>query len=436
MVLAISAMLLLGLLAIPASAGSDWIQFQNGSDKNGVTSEAGPTTATSTWETYLGAGGWMGVDTVPVKKGDYTYTIVADGDLHKVSDSGYEVTTGNWPVELQSGGNAFQNSVAAANESAIFVITTGYGSAPTLYAIDVDNGNILWSDTVGTSAYQCSCPILYDKESDGDEMLYFGITRMGGGDPTNYTDDGTYYCYNAKTGSEVWNRTTLDNKGYYWAGACSVGNYIVYGNDAGNVTLALKSDGTPVGSYNISDEFGDNSEIRSTCVYYKDASNNRIYFTAKSGTCYYVGLDYNPRTQVYSFNPSVNASNANLSYSTSTPAIDITDGVVYVCAGTFSGGGGLYALSAGDLTEKWNHSGGGAQSSPVVSKDLVNNKNVIYYTTNEAQGTFFAIRDDGNACYELFNYTPTNDNYILQGVAVSGGKAFFGNDDGYLIGVY
>ncbi|WP_135609487.1 PQQ-binding-like beta-propeller repeat protein [Methanococcoides sp. AM1] len=426
--LVISAMMLVGLLAIPASADTDWAQFQGDSDKNAFTAEDGPTSVSTSWETYIGGGGWMGVDSTPIVVGNYVYAMSSNGNLSKVSDTGTAVTSGNWPVDLA--GSGFQNSVAATNGSAIFVVTTGYSSAtPTLYAIDADDGSTLWDETIGTSDYQCSCPILYD-----NGKLYFGTVKMSNLDATNDSDDGTYYCYD-EDGTLEWSTSTTDNKGYYWAGACSVGNYIVYGNDAGNVTLVEKADGDVADSFDISTVFSDNAEIRSTCVF--DSTNKRIYFTSKSGYCYFVGLDYNQFTQVYSFDTTDTASSSSMSYSTSTPAIDIGGDVVYVCAGSFSSGG-LFALNADDLSENWQHGSDGAQSSPVVSEDLDSTKNVVYYTTNVAQGTCYAVRDDGsgsNDYTQKFAYTPTNDNYILQGVAISGSQVFFGNDDGYLIGL-
>ncbi|WP_135606010.1 PQQ-binding-like beta-propeller repeat protein [Methanococcoides sp. NM1] len=420
LVLAISTMMVLGLLAIPASADANWTQFQGSTDKNAFTVEDGSTSDSTNWETYLGGGGWMGIDSVPIVVGDYVYAIASNGDLYKVSDTGTKVTSGSWPVSLA--GNGFQNSVPATNGSAIFVITTGYGNTPTLYAIDADDGDTLWSTTVGTSDYQCSSPILYD-----DDKLYFGTVRMSNLDATNDSDDGTYYCYD-EDGTQDWSTTTTDGEGYYWAGACSVGNYIVYGNDAGNVTLVEKADGDVADSFDISSVFSDNSEIRSTCVYYDNGTDERIYFTAKSGSCYYVGLDESGG--VYSFDTSDKDSNTGLSYSTSTPAIDIGEGVVYVCAS-----GGLYALDADDLSQNWKHGSDAAQSSPVISDDLDSGDNVVYYTTNVAAGTCYGVKDNGASYTEKFDYTPTNDNYILQGVAISGGQVFFGNDDGYLIGL-
>ena len=415
LVVAISTMLLFGLFVVPASAGSDWLQFQGGADKNACTDEAGPLSVSSSWETYLGAGGWMGVDSVPLVVDDSVYAKSYNNYLKKLNSGG--TITGSY----LSGGGGLQNAVSASNGSVIFDLCTGYmNQYPKIKTID-SAGNVIWTATLGDSvSYQCSCPILYD-----DGYLYVGNTRMSGGDSTNFTDDGSYYCFD-ENGNEIWSTPSSDNEGYYWAGACSVGDYIVYGNDAGNVTLVEKADGDVVDYFDISDVFSDDYQIRSTCVYYNDGTDERIYFTSKGGI-YYVGLTNSGGT--YSFDTSSTGSNTGIGYSTSTPAIDIDEGVVYVC-----GSSGLKALDVDDLTTKWTHAGGASQASPVISDDLDNGNNVIYYVAG-LDSICYGVRDNGNTCTELFDYTPTNDNYGLQGVAISGGMIFYGNDDGYVIGI-
>jgi outer membrane protein assembly factor BamB len=416
LVVAITTMLLFGLLVVPASAGSDWLQFQGGADKNACTDEDGPLSVSSSWETHLYGGGWMGMDSVPLVVDDYVYAKSYNPSLYRFSLAGSKTTVNS------TGGGGLQNAVSASNGSVIFDLSTGYmNQFPTIKAIDLSTDNVIWTATFGDSvSYQCSCPILYD-----DGYLYVGNTRMSGGDSTNLTDDGSYYCFD-ENGNEIWSTPSSDNVGYYWAGACSVGEYIVYGNDAGNVTLVEKADGDVVDSFDISDVFSDDNQIRSTCVYYDDGTDERIYFTSKGGI-YYVGLTNNGGT--YSFDTSSTGSNTGISSSTSTPAIDIDEGVVYVC-----GTSGLYALDADDLTTTWTHAGGASKASPVISDDLDDGDNVIYYVTG-LDSICYGVRDDGNSYTELFDYPPTNDNYGLQGVAISGGMIFYGNDDGYLFGI-
>ena len=422
LILAISTMLLLGLLASPAIAG-DWTQFRNSTDKNAFTEEDGPTSNSTVWESYTWSNNdnWMGIDTVPLVVGDYVYTKAADGRMYKHSRAGVKIAD----TAMTTGyGSGFQNSVDATDGDFIYDITSGYMFVwPSLNCYNLSDDSVEWSDVHFTSSSydQCSCPLLYD-----DGYLYTGTVRMAGDDPLNETDDGSYFCF-YPNGTTKWETTTTDEAGYYWAGACSVGDCICYGNDAGNVTLVEKETGNVVDYFDVTDH-----KIRSTCVYYNNDGTERIYFSTagdNAGRLYYVGLINNGGT--YSFNDSDYDYTSSISRSTSTPAIDIEEGIVYV-----GGGHNLHAIYADNLTTRWTFNGGSAQSSPVISNDMVDGKNVIYFTVNAESGTCYAIKDNGHNNYSVeMLYSSDNTYYSLQGPTISEGQAFYGSDKGYLVGI-
>ena len=71
--------------------------------------------------------------------------------------------------------------------------------------------------------------------------------------------------------------------------------------------------------------------------------------------------------------------------------------------------------------------GYGSEASPALS--LQNGDPYIYITTDTANGAAYCFDKDGNAMWE---YVADYPEYILQGVAISDGRVFFGNDAGYL----
>ena len=435
LILAISTMLLLGLLASPAIAG-DWTQFRNSTDKNAFTEEDGPTSNSTVWESYTWSNSYntMGINTVPLVVGDYVYTKAADGHMYKHSRAGVEIDD---TVMTTGYGSGYQNSVDATDGDYIYDITTGIMFVwPSLNCYDLSDDSVEWSDVHFTSSQydQCSCPLLYD-----DGYLYTGTINLYNPDPSDATDDGSYYCLYACNGSVKWETSTTDNAGYHWAGACSVGDYICYGNNAGNVTLVEKETGDVVDYFDVTDQ-----SIRSTCVYYNDGTDERIYFSTvgnnMTGQLYWVGLINNSGTYSFNYSNYESTSIGRCLSSASTPAIDVEEGVVYV-----GGSQCLHAMYADNLTTKWNHNRGCVMSSPVISDNMYDGKNVIYYTTI---GTCYAILDEGSNCSVLFAHTPENsdsgvniqipyviDNYICQGVAISDGQVFFGNCKGYLVGI-
>lgn len=108
---------------------------------------------------------------------------------------------------------------------------------------------------------------------------------------TNST--GVYYCLNATTGKVVWTRTSDTGKGYYWTGACVIGDYLVYGDRASVVTSVYKNNGTAIDAINITTSakipFNKSNAggIRSSVAY----SEGFCYFTSEGGYVWAIGFN-------------------------------------------------------------------------------------------------------------------------------------------------
>jgi outer membrane protein assembly factor BamB len=271
--------------------------------------------------------------------------------------------------------------------------------------------------------FQLNTPITY-----ADGKIYIGNWKGG----TEHTEDnGTYYCIDASDVTNlIWSRTAPYCTGYYWAGAAIVGDYIIYGDDRANVTCLYKDNGTFVDYVNVSEApFNINNpveEIRSSIVW--NESTGRIYFTGKkpspvSGHAYAVG--FNPNTGHFN---TADYWVTDIGYSTSTPAV--YDGRVYVCIGGMYGGSGLRCLNEADGSIRYNISKGASQASPAVS--ICNGNVYIYFTTNVDNGSAYCVEDTGSALVDVWEWNPPapDDQYILQGMAISDGFVYFGTDYG------
>ena len=243
-------------------------------------------------------------------------------------------------------------------------------------------------------------------------------------------------------------RVCPSGKGYYWAGAAVIGNYLVYGDDNDNLT-SVEWNNVTIGAVWTADELNLSSlpgadtnarHIRSSIAWNAtNATYGHIFFTDRragsSGSSFLWKIGFNKSTG--KFQRSDNQSR-NIKYSTSTPAI--YKGRVYVGGGNFSTGVSiLLCANESDInhTAFWEFTPNGAvQSSPALS--IQGSDVYIYFTTNANNGTVYCLKGGGSSCEEKWKYTTEeargSRGYILQGVAISDGWVYFGNDGGYLYG--
>jgi outer membrane protein assembly factor BamB len=264
-----------------------------------------------------------------------------------------------------------------------------------------------------------------------DGRIYVGNWKGG----TEHTvDNGTYYCIDASDVTNlIWSRTAPYCTGYYWAGAAIVGNYIIYGDDRANVTCLYKDNGTFVDYVNVSEApFNINDpveEIRSSIMW--NESTGRIYFTGKkpspiSGHAYAVG--FNPSTGHFD---TTDYWVRGIGYSTSTPVV--YDGPygrrVYACTGGMYGsGGGIRCLDESNGNELHNASPDASQSSPAIS--IIDGDVYAYFTTNVDNGSAYCYKDTENSW--VLMWPEPDDQFILQGMAISDGMIYFGTDGSYV----
>ncbi len=389
----------------PAAMASDWQQFQHDVMNSGVTGDSGPVNPELAWRKYTQTGNFYGIDTTPIVVGDYVY-VIATSKLFKFNKSNGEEV---WNVTIDST-PYFQLSVPAYGNNTIFVANS-HGE---LYAINASTGSNRWSPVTVCDG-QLNTPVVYYKSGDETQgRIFFG----------DWNGPKKYYCYR-EDGTECWNRTSTSGGGYYWAGAAVIGDYLVYGDDAGNLTSVYWCNGTTADEINVSEVFGvDVREIRSSVTW--NDNYGRIYFASKGGYCYAIGFD----KSTGEFN-TTNKWRHYIGYSTSTPAV--YDGRVYVGQGGFGNVGKLYCLDESDGSEIWSFTpNGGVQSSPVISTA----NGTLYFTTNCEDGRVYCLYLNGTEAWHFENYeNGTSGGYTLQGVALSDGMVFFGNDGGYLYAI-
>jgi outer membrane protein assembly factor BamB len=396
---------------------SDWSTFQGDNHHTGVTSEKAPISSTTLeWSAFSSSSGMAGFDVTP---------IVADNTLYTIDNKGtviaYNASTGSilWQRSdlVLNSGMGFQLSTPTYNDGVLYVsLIMGSGKGVGVFALSASEGQTIWSIPQLVGGYsQPNTPLVYD-----EGRLYLGNWLSS-------STPGMYFCINAATGTMMWQRECSSAASYYWAGAAVIGDYLVYGDEAGNLTSVNKQTGTTGQEISVSDIFGiPSGKIRSTVSYSDDSG--LVLFTIQSGFCCAIGFD--PSTGTFD---AQNKWSASIGFSTSTPAI--YGGKVYVGTGEFtpSRGSNILCLDENSGSVLWNFTAdGGVQSSPVISTyyDDGDGEVYIYFTTNLLAGSVYCLNGDGSV---MWKYTPQEEQqqYLLQGVAIYDGTVYFGNDAGY-----
>ena len=416
------AMLLFVIMAVllPATcfaSGTDWTQFQNDLCNSGMTTNPCPlTTPVVGWKQQVGNTTMAGID---------VETLVAGGNVYALDAMGmawaFDAQTGAqvWATQLSCTGTKFQLATPAYDSGKLYMATNdGH-----VYALDATSGSVLWDQamTLASPKSQLNTPV---KCAGG--KIYVGAWNH------DAKSDEYYYCLDAATGnpgigSQYQMPNTASPGGYYWAGACFVDKYMIFGSDSSVVTCLDQDTGALLDSVDLKQIVPGAKEIRSSVSC--DSANNLIFLTdqaTQSGCCWAFGLD--PATG--KLTPKWHTQ---LGFSTSTPAV--YNGRVYVGTGIYSLRGGVYCLdeSTGSVIWKYIATGQGAasvpgvQASPVIS--VRNGAPYIYFPTIWEHSSVICLNQNGNQVWEFQDKDCT---YILQGVAAAGGWLYFGNDGGWL----
>lgn len=423
-------------LTVSVASATDWPQFQKDEISIGWTTDCAPIydPPTLAWSYYTGVGGHAGVDVVPIVGDGQVFVLNAHGKLFAFNPT---TGTNNWDYQCSPYGGGFELSTPAYCDEIVYVATSagdenaGYCRVTALNA----NGTLReYKDLKTEHGYQLNTPVT----CDGDR-IYVGDWN-GSADDTN--GSGTYWCLDADDVTHVlWNYTPdRVEDGYYWAGAAIIGNYVVFGDDTTNVTCLNKNTGAFVDYINIVEQCGIpvDEMIRSSIVW--NGEHGRIYFSTRStnspATGHVYAVAFNSATGDLGGDAAMGGGscewNYSIGYSTSTPVV--YNGRVYVGAGGMWGGGyGVTCLNEADGTWRYDThdtvpTPGIVQSSPVIS--VWNGHIYVYFTTNTGPGIAYCFEDTGSALAKQWGYSASN--HVLQGMAISSGMVYFGDDDGYV----
>jgi len=419
--LLISAIFVIAVTSSIATA-TDWQQFQKDKVHTGWTTDNAPVSEPKlAWYKPTSGTGMGGIDVTPIVGDGAVYVLDYQGVLWS-----FDAKTGteNWHSDLTEGSGTFELSVPAYHNEIVYAAVSsgseGQG-AGRVCAVYANNGSIRECCYYGLDTFQLNTPITY-----ADGKIYIGNWKGG----AHHTEDnGTYYCIDAaNVTNEIWNRTAPYVTGYYWAGAAIIGNYVVYGDDRANVTCLNKDTGAFVDYINVSEVCGVTpvEEIRSSVTW--NESTGRIYFMGKKSS------PLSGHAYAVSFNPvsgdlgGTCEWSTDIGYSTSTPTV--YNGKVYVCIGGMYEDSGVRCMYDVNGTVRDSIDKGASQASPAVS--VVDGHVYIYFTTNVNNGSAYCIEDTGTALVERWEWNPPepDNQYILQGMAISDGMVYFGTDYG------
>lgn len=235
---------------------------------------------------------------------------------------------------------------------------------------------------------------------------------------------GTFFGINAITGERVWANEEA-NTGFYWSGACKVGNVLLYGNDAGVLTAVDPATGKTVSALKLS------SAIRSTVI--SNNAETETYVTTNDGTLHKISVAPNG-----SLSELGTASFASKSTSTAT----LFQGNLFVGGGAADYTGTLSVIDAATMQVKHSTSlPFEVKSAPLVAKAADGNT-YAYFTCNGAEGTWPNYTSGGGAwvyCLEtntatkLFDATGSMANWCTKSIIMGAdGTLYWTNDSGTL----
>ena len=238
---------------------------------------------------------------------------------------------------------------------------------------------------------------------------------------------GTFFGINAITGDCVWANKSED-AGYYWAGACKVGNVLVYGDNAGWLKAVDPATGKVVSQLKLS------SAIRSTVV--SNEAGTTVYMTTNDGTLHVLSV---------AIDGSLSEQNVVLDSTkalcTSTPTL--FEGNLYVGGGVYGSKGYFSVIDASTLQVKSTiEVPYYVQSTPLVAK-AVDGKTYAYFTCNGAETDENKIPTNGggawvycletNTATKLFEATGDMANWCTKSIVMGpDGTLYWTNDSGTL----
>ena len=398
---------------------SEWPSFRNSDTNMGITNAKTPRTtdeAQLLWGAKVSSG-WSDPCSSPIIVDDYLYVMVG-AKIEKVDKKTGEV-----------------KATAAAAASGGYTVHLAYGDG--MIFAPVDNGQIqafnadtlqsLWvSEPMGG---QTLTPITY-----ANGYVYTGFAVKGGAGATfvclSATDEDPAKTDEVKHPTWACQAPAGGEYGYYWAGACVVGDVVVFGSDTGVLTSysATKNQ--------VIDTFQADGDIRCSIA----REGNTLYFTTKAGKVYSIAMS---DAGVFDDDSAKAGQASGVTESTCTPVV--YNGRVYVGGGTSSFDKGTVAvMDAATMRTIYSAQvGGKVQSSALLSTAYAAGEDgavYAYFTYNNTPGGIVVLKDaPGQTEAQVSEvFTPEGDmaNYcICSLVCDSAGTIYYKNDSGYLMAV-
>lgn len=262
-------------------------------------------------------------------------------------------------------------------------------------------------------------------------LLYAGTTNATG-------TEGLYYCLSAEDGSTQWTYEDTEKPcGYYWSGAVTGKNFVLFGGDNGRLISHSLTDDTVYDTCELSTSASPLGKIRAGITY--DSKTDAYYTTTNNGYLYQVKM--NSDGTFGAIKPTaLFSSSAPFANCTSTPTI--CNGRIYVCSYDAITGSRLnvidsssmqliYAATLPDCPD--------IKSSPLVSAGESDGKVLVYFTQNEIPGGISYIEDTTTAKEARIQtlFAPKEGaQFCLSSIAADAdGTLYYSNDSGTLFAI-
>ena len=296
-----------------------------------------------------------------------------------------------------------------------------------IIVIPLSNGRLQ-----GVSATEMKTLWVSKATAPGDKNMST-VTASGGMVFTGTTSDwgassGTFFGINAITGECVWaNRS--NEAGYYWAGACKIGNVLVYGDSAGWLKAVEPATGKTVSQIKLSE-----SAIQSTVI--SNNAETKAYVMTTDGFLHEVEVGFDG-----SLSEQSKTELRLHGGGTSTPTL--FEGNIYVGGGTWNTKGTFNVIDAATMQVKNTiELPFYVQSAPLVAK-AANGKTYAYFTCNGAEtnasgeptsgGGAWVYCLETNTATKLFDATGSMANYCTKSITMGAdGTLYWTNDSGTL----
>lgn len=372
------------------------------------------------WSYKCPASGSISGVSSPVTDGNYVY-LPSGTVLYK-----FNKNTGKLAAKLTMSGTVGMNKLPPATGGGKIFVALNGGKLDIIDMASMSLEKTVVYDEIHRTS-QSLTPVVYDS---GDNAVYLGSWQGGsssnpGGGIYVKVDLGTYKVTELTEGEEPC--------GFYWAGACTEGEYVVFGSDSSSTDGNATSDGSAVlYAYRKSDGrlFTDTIEnsgsICSTIV----KENGAYYFTTKGGKLYEAVINESDME-----NPISCIVKSDLAgSSTCTPII--VGGVAYI--GSSAGSEGrIQGVAIGSIGEKGSISKLYKTPGEVKTLALSPTSETLYATYYKAPGGIFAV-NIGNMENGREYFVPDTgmQQFCISAIATDAvGTLYYANDSNYLMAV-